>query len=89
VTRPPRLRDCTACRSRKSCAGATGNLPALIGPDAGILVPPGAGPGGLRAAARDLLADPLRYYLACGAEYCRSRNYRSADVAQTFLKAVL
>ena len=70
-------------------AHATGNLPALIGADAGILVPPGAGPGGLRDAARDLLADPVRYHLACGAAYCRSRNYRSADVAQTFLKAVL
>jgi iron(II)-dependent oxidoreductase len=67
-------------------AHATGNLPALIGPDAGVLVPPGAGPGGLREAARDLLADPLRYYLACGAAYCRSRNYRSAEVARTFLK---
>ena len=42
-------------------------------------VPPGAGPAGLREAARDLLADPVRYYLACGAAYCRSRNYRSAD----------
>jgi glycosyltransferase involved in cell wall biosynthesis len=70
-------------------AHATGNLPALIGSGAGILVPPGAGPGRLRDAARDLLADPVRYYLACGAAYCRSRNYRSADVAQTFLKAVL
>lgn len=70
-------------------AHATGNLPALIGPDAGVLVPLGAGPAGLREAARDLLADPVRYYLACGAAYCRSRNYRSAEVAQTFLKAVL
>jgi iron(II)-dependent oxidoreductase len=70
-------------------AYATGNLPALIGPDAGILVPPGAGPDGLREAARRLLADPVRYYLACGAAYCRSRNYRSADVADAFLKAVL
>ena len=70
-------------------AHATGNLPALIGSLAGVLVPPGAGPGGLRDAARDLLADPVRYHLACGAAYCRSRNYRSADVAQTFLKAVL
>ena len=70
-------------------AHATGNLPALIGPGAGILVPPDAGPSGLRDAARDLLADPVRYYLACGAAYCRSRNYRSAEVAQTFLKAVL
>jgi glycosyltransferase involved in cell wall biosynthesis len=70
-------------------AHATGNLPALIGPDAGVLVPPGAGPAGLREAARDLLADPVRYHLACGAAYCRSRNYRSAEVAQTFLKAVL
>jgi glycosyltransferase involved in cell wall biosynthesis len=70
-------------------AHATGNLPALIGPDAGVLVPPGAGPAGLREAARDLLADPVRYHLACEAAYCRSRNYRSAEVAQTFLKAVL
>jgi glycosyltransferase involved in cell wall biosynthesis len=69
-------------------AHATGNLPGLIGPDAGILVPPGAGPGGLREAAGDLLADPIRYYQACGAAYCRSRNYRSADMAETFLKAV-
>jgi glycosyltransferase involved in cell wall biosynthesis len=70
-------------------AHATGNLPGLIGPDAGILVPLDAGPGGLREAARDLLADPVRYHLACGAAYCRSRNYRSANVAQVFLKAVL
>ena len=70
-------------------AHATGNLPALIGPGAGVLVPLGAGPAGLREAARDLLANPVRYYLACGAAYCRSRNYRSAEVAQTFLKAVL
>ncbi len=70
-------------------AHATGNLPALIGPDAGILVPPDAGPAGLREAARDLLADPVRYHLACGAAYCRSRNYRSAEVASAFLKAVL
>jgi glycosyltransferase involved in cell wall biosynthesis len=69
-------------------AHATGNLPALIGPDAGILVSLDAGPGGLREAARDLLADPVRYYAACGAAYCRSRNYRSADMAETFLKAV-
>lgn len=70
-------------------AHATGNLPALIGPDAGVLVPPGAGPAGLREAARDLLADAVRYHLACGAAYCRSRNYRSAEVAESFLKAVL
>jgi glycosyltransferase involved in cell wall biosynthesis len=70
-------------------AHATGNLPDLIGTDAGILVPPGAGPGGLLEAARDLLADAVRYHLACGAAYCRSRNYRSAEVASAFLKAVL
>jgi glycosyltransferase involved in cell wall biosynthesis len=68
---------------------ATGNLPGLIGPDAGILVPLDAGPGGLLEAARDLLADPVRYHQACGAAYCRSRNYRSANVAEAFLKAVL
>ena len=70
-------------------AHATGNLPALIGPDAGAIVPPGAGPAGLREAARDLLADPVRYYLACGAAYCRSRNYLPRDVTDLFTKAVL
>jgi glycosyltransferase involved in cell wall biosynthesis len=70
-------------------AHATGNLPDLIGPDAGILVPLDAGPGGLLEAAGDLLADAVRYHLACGAAYCRSRNYRSAEVASAFLKAVL
>jgi glycosyltransferase involved in cell wall biosynthesis len=70
-------------------AHTVGNLPALVGPDAGILVPPGAGPAGLLEAARDLLADAVRYHLACGAAYCRSRNYRSAEVASAFLKAVL
>jgi glycosyltransferase involved in cell wall biosynthesis len=70
-------------------AHATGNLPDLIGPDAGILVPPEAGPGGLMEAARELLAGAVRYHRACGAAYCRSRNYRSADVAEAFLKAVL
>jgi glycosyltransferase involved in cell wall biosynthesis len=70
-------------------AYATGNLPALLdGTAAGILVPLGAGPGGLWRAARDLVADPVRYRQACGAAYCRSRNYRSADIADTFLKAV-
>jgi glycosyltransferase involved in cell wall biosynthesis len=70
-------------------AHATGNLTDLVGLEAGILVPPGAGPGGLVEAAGDLLADAVRYHLACGAAYCRSRNYRSADVAEAFLKAVL
>jgi glycosyltransferase involved in cell wall biosynthesis len=68
---------------------ASGNLPDPIGLGAGILVPSGAEPGRLRGAARELLADPVRYHLACGAAYCRSRNYRSANVAETFLKAVL
>jgi glycosyltransferase involved in cell wall biosynthesis len=70
-------------------AHATGNLADLIGPDAGILVPLDAGPGGLLEAAGDLLADAVRYHLACGAAYCRSRNYRSAEVASAFLKALL
>jgi glycosyltransferase involved in cell wall biosynthesis len=70
-------------------AYATGNLPALLdGIAAGALVPVRAGPGGLWRAARDLLADPVRYRQACGAAYCRSRNYRSADIADAFLKAV-
>jgi glycosyltransferase involved in cell wall biosynthesis len=69
-------------------AYATGNLPALLdGTAAGILLPLEAGPGGLWRAARDLVADPVRYRQACGAAYCRSRNYRSADIADTFLKA--
>ncbi len=70
-------------------AYATGNLPALLdGIAADALVPVRAGPGGLWRAARDLLADPVRYRQACGAAYCRSRNYRSADIADAFLKAV-
>lgn len=43
---------------------------------------------GLWQAAQDLLSDPVRYRQACGAAYCRSRNYRSADIADAFLKAV-
>ena len=70
-------------------AYATGNLPALLnGTGAGMLVPAAAGPKMLWQAAWDLLADPVRYRQACGAAYCRSRNYRSADVADAFLKAV-
>jgi len=70
-------------------AYATGNLPALLdGTGAGVLVPAAAGPGSLWQAAWDLLADPVRYRQACGAAYCRSRNYRSADIADAFLKAV-
>jgi len=38
--------------------------------------------------ALDLPADRVRYRQACGAAYCRSRNYRSAAIADTFLKAV-
>jgi glycosyltransferase involved in cell wall biosynthesis len=69
-------------------AYATGNLPALIG-EAGTLIPLPAGPGALWYAAHDLLSDPVRYHQACGDAYCRSRNYRSTDVADAFLKAVL
>lgn len=73
-------------------AYATGNLPALLQPDggesAGVLVPPGDGPPGLRRAARDLLAGPVRYHEMCGAAYCRSRNYLPRDVADLFTKAV-
>ena len=70
-------------------AYAVGNLPALLSEaGAGVLVPPAAGPHGLWQAARDLLSDPVRYRQACGAAYCRSRNYRSADIAGAFLKAV-
>ncbi|SRR5216683_1261424 len=70
-------------------AYAVGNLPALLASTgAGVLVPPGAGPRGLWQAAENLLADPLRYRQACGAAYCRSRNYRPTSVADAFLKAV-
>jgi iron(II)-dependent oxidoreductase len=70
-------------------AYTTGNLPALLGgTGAGTLVPTAAGPGSLWQAAQDLLADPVRYRQACGAAYCRSRNYCSADIAGVFLKAV-
>jgi hypothetical protein len=70
-------------------AYATGNLPALLDTTtAGILAPLQSGPGGLWQAARDLLTDPVRYRQACRATYCRSRNYRPADIADAFLKAV-
>jgi glycosyltransferase involved in cell wall biosynthesis len=68
-------------------AYATGNLPALLR-SAGELVPLETGPGGLWQAAWNLLADPVRYRQACRAAYCRSRNYRPADIADAFLKAV-
>jgi iron(II)-dependent oxidoreductase len=68
---------------------AVGNLPALIGaPGAGVIVPAAMGTRGLWQATQDLLADPVRYRQACGAAYCRSRNYRSTTVAEAFLKAV-
>lgn len=74
-------------------AYAIGNLPALLQPDgtgpAGVLVPPEDGPAGLRRAARDLLAGPVRYHEMCGAAYCRSRNYLPRDIADLFTKAVL
>jgi len=70
-------------------AYAVGNLPALLSPGgAGVLVPPAAGSRGLLQAAGELLDDPVRYRQACRAAYCRSRNYRSADVAEMLLKAV-
>lgn len=70
-------------------AYSTGNLSALLGDSgAGALVPPGAGPDALWRAARDLLRDPVGYRQACRAAYCRSRNYRPAGIARTFLKAV-
>jgi len=68
-------------------AYATGNLPALLG-EGGVLVPPDAGPRALWCAARDLLADPVRYHQMSREAYCRSRNYGPALVADTFLKAV-
>jgi iron(II)-dependent oxidoreductase len=51
-------------------------------------VPLDAGPAGLWVAAGELLGDPVRYHSVCGAAYCRSRNYRSACVADAFLKVV-
>jgi iron(II)-dependent oxidoreductase len=90
----PSRRETFGCLALESLSAATpvaayavGNLPALLGP-AGILVPPAAGPRGLWRAASQLLADPVAYRQACGAAYCRSRNYRSADVAGMLLKAV-
>lgn len=51
-------------------------------------MPLDAGPAGLWVAAGELLGDPVRYHSVCGAAYCRSRNYRSACVADAFLKVV-
>jgi glycosyltransferase involved in cell wall biosynthesis len=69
-------------------AHATGNLPALLGPGGGILVPLDAGAAGLWEATGKLLGDPVRYHSVCGAAYCRSRNYRSALIADAFVKVV-
>jgi len=69
-------------------AYATGNLPALLSSGGGVLVQPGAGPAALWRAARDLLADPLRYQQMSRDAYCQSRNYGPARVCGTFLKAV-
>lgn len=69
-------------------AYATGNLPALLSAGGGVLVPPAAGPAALWQAAGDLLADPVRYQQMSGDAYCRSRNYRPATIADTFLEAV-
>ncbi|HET9896883.1 MAG TPA: hypothetical protein VFQ44_18270 [Streptosporangiaceae bacterium] len=42
----------------------------------------------LHGAGFAALADPVRYWQACGAAYCRSRNYRPASIADDFVKAV-
>ena len=69
-------------------AYAIGNLPALLCSGGGVLVQPGAGPAALWRAARDLLADPVRYQQMSRDAYCQSRNYGPARVCGTFLKAV-
>jgi hypothetical protein len=74
--------------ARPSWPTRPGTCPALLAGGAGALVPLETGPGGLWQAARNLLADPVRYRQACRAAYCRSRNYRPADIADAFLKAV-
>lgn len=68
-----------------------GNLPALLasgGKAGGVLVPRCWGEQGLWSAARDVLADPLRYVDLSRAAYYRSRDYRPATVAENFVKAV-
>jgi 5'-3' exonuclease len=42
----------------------------------------------MQEAVAALLADPVRCSQACGAAYCRSRNYRPASIANDFVKAV-
>jgi len=69
-------------------AFAVGNLPDLVG-DAGALVPQAAGTAGLWRAARDLLADPVRYRAASGAGLARAEPYRPAAVAEEWMEAVL
>ncbi|MGN2642368.1 glycosyltransferase family 4 protein [Nocardia takedensis] len=93
VTVVPSLRESFGNLAAESLSAATpvvayrvGNLPQLIGPDAGICVDPAEGPAGLWRAVEELTADPLRYGATCGAAYCRSRNYRPTLVAETFVK---
>ena len=94
VTVVPSLRESFGNLAAESLSVGTpviayrvGNLPELIG-DAGMCVDPGAGPRALWAAVQIVTADPLRYDAACGAAYCRSRNYRPTTVADAFIEAV-
>jgi len=69
-------------------AFAVGNFPDLVG-GAGALVPQAAGTAGLWRAARDLLADPVRYRAASRAGLARAEPYRPAAVAEEWMEAVL
>lgn len=69
-------------------AYAVGNLPDLIG-DAGVLVPPEAGAGGLATATRQLLHDPLRYDQVSTTALLRASPYRPDLIADRWLEAVL
>ncbi|MBO0802836.1 MAG: glycosyltransferase family 4 protein [Nocardiopsaceae bacterium] len=64
-----------------------GHVPALAGP-AGEMVPPGAPPDALWAAATRLLADPRAYHAASAAAPAQVRPHSPAASAAAFLSAV-
>jgi glycosyltransferase involved in cell wall biosynthesis len=69
-------------------ATRTGSAAALVGADAGVLVEPGDA-AGLRAALRELLADPVRRERSAAAARARSAHLADWDAAAARFAALL